>query len=269
MLSFGGKSFLIMISGRINLSSDSLIVGYFMSAAWVPFYSIPASLINYCRTLLWSLTQSFLPLFSNLEAKKDLQAMQSIFLRYTRYTCLLIFPVLVLSIVYGEPFLRIWMGPQFADKGGAIVVLLTLALSISALQPLSGRLLTGTARQGLLVWTGFCSAWIFVFLSVLLIQAYGLSGLATAFLISTLVPAFQKARASPILVAVLAGPLVWSIKRFHYPTDYVDLVLQSATGLLIFATLGYLIALSREERVFINSFITTLRRTVLRTYWGS
>lgn len=37
MVSFGGKSFLIIMAGRIKLSSPPLIVGYFMSAAWVPF----------------------------------------------------------------------------------------------------------------------------------------------------------------------------------------------------------------------------------------
>lgn len=70
MVYFGSQSFLVIMGGRIYLGSDSLLVGYFMSAAWVPFYNIPANLINYSRSLLWSLTQSFLPMFSYLEAKK-------------------------------------------------------------------------------------------------------------------------------------------------------------------------------------------------------
>ena len=148
MLSFSVKSFLIMISGRMNLSSDSLIIGYFMSAAWVPFYTIPANLINYTRTLLWSLTQSFLPLFSQLEAKGNTEAIRSIYIRYTRYTCLCLFPILVFLLIFGEPFIRIWMGIEFAERGRYVILFLTLSLFFSTINPLGGRLLTGTSRQG-------------------------------------------------------------------------------------------------------------------------
>lgn len=285
MVSFGGKTFLIIVAGRIKFSSPPLIVGYFMSAAWVPFYTVPASLIDYSRTLLYSLTQNFLPLFSNLEARKDVQSIRSIFLRYSRYTGLCILPILTSIIIYGEPFLKIWMGADFAEKGGPIIVFLSLALLISTINPLGLMLLIGTARQRIIVLTGFLSAGIVLGLGVLLIDYYGLPGLAAAFLIGESIPVYYvlrrslsvislsitnylwKSLAPLMLVTILTGALLWIIKQIHYPAGYFDLVLQVGLGVLFFATLAYGIVLTREERASISGLLVTLRRSGIPAHW--
>lgn len=278
MISFGTKSFLVMISNKVYLSGDSLLVGYFMSAAWVPFYTIPASLIGYSRVLLWSLTQSFLPLFSNLEAKKEFQTIQSTLMRYTRYTCICFFPLLFFLVIYGEPFIRIWMGPQFAERGKLVILLLSISLSMSAIQPLGARLLTGMSKQNILISAGFVSAGSFLGLGVLLIQAYGLPGLAAAFLAAETIPSFfvlkrtlaaislsfdeyfWKGLFLPLIAAFITSAILWLIKEIHYPTGYFELILQSGFGVLICAILSYKIALVEEERIRIWLLLNSLSR---------
>lgn len=285
MISFGLKSFLVMISGRITLNSDSLIVGYFMSASWVPFYTIPASLINYSRNLLWALTQSFLPLFSNLQAKDDLNQMQIIYLRYTRYTCLCFYPLLLFLIIYGEPFIRIWIGPQFAENGKNVVILLSVALWVGAIQPLSGRLLTATSRLGIQVWASFLSAGIFLGTGVLLIKKDGLTGLATAFLIGTFILTvivlnysfsiirvsmrtyFKDAIAPPLLTSILMGAFLFLMKNIHYPVGYASLIFQSGIGIILYALLTFPISLTKEERAYISGMLVTLGRSCIPAHW--
>jgi len=285
MMSFSIKSFLVIISRRISLSSDSLMIGYFMSAAWVPFYTIPANLINYTRTLLWSLTQSFLPLFSQLEAKGNIEEIRSIYMRYTRYTCLCLFPILVFLLIFGEPFLRIWMGIEFAEKGRYVILFLTLSLFFSAINPLGGRLLTGTSRQGILVWTGFTSAFIFVGLGALLIRTHGLTGLAIAFMAGSLIPSVFVLGSSVLAINVslkdyirdglfpalmpasITLVLLWVIKGIHYPLGYLELTLQAGAGVLMFAVAGYIIALTLEEKLFVNNIAKGLYRFGMPTHW--
>ena len=285
MVSFGGKTFLIIIAGRIKQSSPPLIVGYFLSAAWVPFYTVPANLINYSRALLSSLTQSFLPLFSNLEARKDVESMRSVYIRYSRYTSLCIFPILTLLMIYGEPFLRVWMGSEFAEQGGPIIVLLSLALLIYTINPLGIMLLIGTARQKIIVLTGFASAGVFLGLGILLIKHYSLPGLAAAFLIGELIPVyyvlkrslsairlslvnyFWKSLASVMLVAFLTSIFVWSIKQIHYPVGYLDLALQLAFGVLFFAAVAYSIVLTREERALLSGVLMSFGRAMKSAQW--
>jgi len=270
MVSFGSQSFLVIMGGRIYLGTDSLLVGYFMSAASVPFYNIPANLINYSRSLLWSLTQSFLPMFSYLEAKKDFQALRSVFLNFTRYTCLCIFPVIALLIACGEPFLRIWIGPEFAEKGGDIISLLSLALLMTAIQPLSSRLLTGLSKQGSLIWTGFASAGIFIGLGIWLIKSYGLVGLAVAFLAGSVIPSFfvlqqsltllnlplrkylEEALAPSLIPGFLTLIFLWTLKKWSYPTGYGNLSLHCFLGVIFFLILGFFITLTNEERKVIE-----------------
>jgi O-antigen/teichoic acid export membrane protein len=287
MVTFGCKTFLIVMAGRIKQSSPPLIVGYFFSAAWVPFYTVPANLIYYSRVVLLSLTRSFLPLFSNLEAKNDVESMRSVYIRYSRYTGLCIFPLLTLVMIYGEPFLRAWMGSEFAEQGGPIIVLLSLALLIYAVNPLGPMLLIGTARQKIIVLTGFASAGLFLGLGILLINQYRLPGLAAAFLIGELIPVyyvlrrslstiklsfvnyFLKSLASLMLVAILTGSFLWIIKQIHYPVGYLDLALQLAFGVFFFAALAYSIVVTREERAFLASFLMSFGRTMKPAHWRS
>jgi O-antigen/teichoic acid export membrane protein len=188
-------------------------------------------------------------------------------------------------MTYGKPFLKVWIGPEFAEKGGPIIVLLSLALLVSTINPLGIMLLIGTARQGIIVSTGFASAGVFLGLGVLLIDHYGLPGLAAAVLISELVPFyyvvkrslsviklplvnyFWKSLTPMMLITILTGSFLWIIKQIHYPLGYFDLVLQLTFGGLFFATLAYGIVLTREERTFINGLLLNLRRFVSPAHW--
>lgn len=270
MVSFGSQSFLVIMGGRIHLGSDSLLVGYFMSAAWVPFYSIPASLIQYSRTLLWSLTQSFLPMFSFLQAKQDFRTLRSIFINYTRYTCLCIFPLIALLMVYGGPFIKIWMGPTFGEHSGRIIPLLSLALLMSAIQPLSGRLLTGVSKQGSLIWTGFASAGLFVGSGIILIKMFGLLGLAIAFLLGSIFPSFfvlqqslvlldlsikqyiQEALGTPLITGGLTLIFSWVLRSLQDPDGYGELLIQCFLALIFFIILSFFLALTKDERKVIH-----------------
>jgi O-antigen/teichoic acid export membrane protein len=177
------------------------------------------------------------------------------------------------------------MGAHFAEKGGPIIVLLSLALLISTINPLGAMLLIGTARQKIIFLTGFVSAGIFLGLGVLLIGHYGLPGLAAAFLIGELIPVyyilnrslsviglsitnyFWKTLTPLMLVTILTGALLSMIRQIHYPAGYLDLVLQVALGVLFFATLAYGIVLTREERAFISGLLVTLRRVGMPARW--
>src|SRR5690606_30923802 len=68
---FGFKSLIQGISTRVENATDSLVIGFFLGPAYVPFYSIPANLVSYIRGICMTLTHVFLPYFSHLSALKD------------------------------------------------------------------------------------------------------------------------------------------------------------------------------------------------------
>ncbi|MEW5735366.1 MAG: oligosaccharide flippase family protein [Thermodesulfobacteriota bacterium] len=266
MLTFGVKSLLVSASGRLYLRSHSLIIGYLMSAAAVPFYAVPANLAQYARNLLWALTMAFLPLFSDLSAKKEEDLMRKIFLNYSRYTCMIFFPVIVVMLAMGQPFLLRWIGPSFARQGGPVLFFLTLALLVSAFQPLSERVLTGVARHGLIAWTRFFSAALFLGLGVVLTRTHGLTGLAFAFFCGAVGPPslvllrslsivkvslaeyLRKSLLAPFCVAIVCALALWAVSRAWPPRGYPAICLQSAGGLFLYTGLAFLLVLDADER---------------------
>jgi len=266
MVSFGTRSLLAILAGRIHYGSDALIIGTFLSPAMVPFYLIPANLINYSRSLLLSITQSYLPLFSRMEANGEKEAMADTYLIYTRLTLLVFLPVLVMLSFFGETFLGLWMGPEYARIGGPVILLLTISLTLSGLQPLSERLLTGTAQQGVLVWTGFGAATVFLALGFLFIGQHGLTGLAVAFLISSLGPSFFILKRSlfllnitirafcvkclyPNLVPTVAAAIMAAcLRAFTSPGSYGALLICTVLVFSIYGFAGYFATLSDHER---------------------
>lgn len=170
------------------------------------------------------------------------------------------------------------MGPVFAEKGGNIISLLSLALLMTAVQPLSSRLLTGVSRQGILIWTGFASAGIFIGLGIWLIKVYGLLGLAIAFLAGSIIPSFFVLQQSLALlnlsikryVGEALGPslipgfltlvFLWVLKRYHYPQGYGDLSFQCFLGVIFFLVLSFFITLNNEERKLIEVKLNSILR---------
>jgi O-antigen/teichoic acid export membrane protein len=161
------------------------------------------------------------------------------------------------------------MGVEFAEKGRYVIILLSLSLFAPAIQPLSGRLLTGTSRQGVLIRAGFLSAAIFLGAGVILIGSYGLPGLAASFLLGSLTPSFfvlrkalsvlgismtdyfRKSVCLPVAIGFVSAIFLWSIKRLHYPDGYFDISLQAFSGILLFTVLSFGLCLERGEKAFI------------------
>src|SRR5690606_23022854 len=85
ILIFGSKSFVQGISTRIENATDALVIGYFLGPAMVPFYSIPGNLVNYIRTIGWTLTHAFMPLFSQLDALDEREKIRTIYFNASRY----------------------------------------------------------------------------------------------------------------------------------------------------------------------------------------
>jgi len=273
MMRFGSKTFMIIIANRIRIGSDALIIGYFMTVDWIPYYTAPVNLIYYARNLIQLFTQAFLPVFSNLEAHADDGTTRKIFIAYSKYTMLFIMPIIIFVIFYSKPFLNIWLGNTFAEIGGQLTLMLSVSLVLSASYPLSIMFLIGTARQNILIYTGYAAAFIFLFIGYIAVKIYGLLGLATAFLVSEIVPCVFILRRTIAILNIhikeywndsiqytlingcLMALFIWLLIELYYPNNYLDLAVHCIISLIFYATTSYFIVLRNEERVFVYSKI--------------
>ena len=67
--SYSGTTFLIIVAGRLRFKTDALVIGTFVSAAAVTYFTIGSRLVDYASEIVSSLAQIFVPMSSQSQAK--------------------------------------------------------------------------------------------------------------------------------------------------------------------------------------------------------
>jgi O-antigen/teichoic acid export membrane protein len=173
-------AFLAMFAGRVSVQSGYIIVGIFINAAAVTSFGLALRLVEFAKALLRSATNTLTPAVSSLEANGDLAAIRRIFLHSTRWVLYLILPVHIGLVIFGRPFLTIWVGPEYAERCYPPLVILSATLSLVIAQSVAARILYGMGRLRLFARMTLLEAAINLTLSLLLAGELGIEGVALA-----------------------------------------------------------------------------------------
>lgn len=184
LFNFGVKSFVWAFSLRVGTLTDPLVIGGFLGAASVPFYTIPSNFVGQARGLIWSVTKVFLPAFSGLDALNEKDKSKALYFDASRFMVGMIVPLVGGIVMLGPAFLAAWMGKEYAEKGIYVLYLASASLLVTFLNPFSKRFLTAINKHDILARAGVVSATINLTISLLLVQLIGIEGVA----IGTLIP---------------------------------------------------------------------------------
>lgn len=93
MLSFGLKSFIQGAAYKVEKQSDRLVIGTILGPALIPVYTIPATLVGYISSIAMTLSHTFMPLFSDLNARGQQHRIKAIYLLASKLLVGLIIPM--------------------------------------------------------------------------------------------------------------------------------------------------------------------------------
>jgi O-antigen/teichoic acid export membrane protein len=202
--------FLIHICLQLVYYTDNLIVGAFLSAASVTFYAIGGRLIEYVRQVVTSLTTTFTPLASTLEASGEKTQLQRLLIEGTRAALLLVLPMAVALMLRGPTFIGLWMGPQYAEISGRVMQILIVGQVFIVANNTSSGIAFGLEKHKTFALWFTAEAVANLVLSVLLVRRMGIMGVAWGTTITTL--ATQIIFWPPYICRVLEMPVsryVW------------------------------------------------------------
>lgn len=270
---FGSHSLIQAIAGRISMATDSIVIGAFLNPVAVTFFVIPSNLINHIRTLCWSMTRAFMPLFSDLDARGDREKTAKVLLVSSRYVLGFIMPVLIGMCFLGPPFIARWIGPEYAAEGKWVLYIFAAAYFVQWLNPFSNRLLTGIGKQAILSKVSSISAISNLALSLILVQYLGKEGVALGTLIPYLVfePIilyytckqidgsiwqYMQDVMRPLIVPNLAVVVtLWFITSAFEIGNYAAIFSVSVLETLLYMTLFYVFSVGKNEQKLILSKI--------------
>lgn len=221
---FGLAAALLQIMGSLMLYSDSLVIGAFLPIGMITYFSIAGGLSEYARAVVSGVSQTLTPRISSLQAGGQQSDLQVAVLTSARVSSLVVLPIVVTFVLRGGSFIGLWMGPEYSELSGRILIVLSATLAtLSGYQIVTAALL-GINRQSGLIPVFIAEAVSNLVLSVIWVRAYGVIGTAVA----TMIPR--------VIISTLVGP--WYVKRHLHigiRKFWLSVFIQPALAMLPFA----------------------------------
>jgi len=272
LLSFGLKSFIQGVAHRIEARSDIFVIGSILGPAVVPLYSIPSNLVAYLDNFVQTGSNAFMPLFSELSARKQSNKITDIYLLTSK---ILVSILILLSIgifFVGADFIGIWIGEQFYDDAAQLIPFLILYSIMPLLNPLASRYLTAVGQHGIYAKIAPVTAILNITISILLAKEWGIVGVAIGSVIPVFIffPVILKVSCKSLgispwryIYSVLGPVIIPSISLSSYLyfstvdstiTSYLQILTTALIGGIIYTITYLLLSTSQTEKDYIFKF---------------
>lgn len=109
----------------IYQQTDRLVLGVFVGAAAIALYDAAGKFQGLMAQLTSFAVSALMPMASQLDAEGRRDALRTLFLRGTKYTLILLGPVVIVLMVVARPLLLAWLGPEFASVAIAAQILIS------------------------------------------------------------------------------------------------------------------------------------------------
>ncbi len=130
--SFSAFAYFSTVASIIYFQADKLIIGALIGVAALPYYVIPFTLASRLMGLTFRMAHVIYPEASRLGAMKQFDRLAEVYFSATRYIFFANVYLLLLIGLFGHEILHYWMGPEYAEKGTPIMVLILCALIVDS-----------------------------------------------------------------------------------------------------------------------------------------
>jgi len=282
MFSFSNYSFAINVSTKIVFYTDAIVIGIFKFPSEVTIYAIAWSLVEYCRRIIAKLSYVLAPAASEFQALNDKDKLANLLVSSTRAALFIVIPPIVFLLFLGKSFLCLWMGTEFISSYPILVLLLFAEIANSMFFPASNIIL-GMHKHKYLAFIRVVEAILNLILSVILIQIFGIIGVAVGTLFPSLILNFffvlpytvRVIRISakvfflttlrdPLIAFCLSSLLGFILSYIFDPQSWPLFISLGLVFFLIYGVIVYFFALSSIEKGYLGSILRSLIQFVKR-----
>ena len=266
---YGYGSFVLLnnVAMFLLFYSAEVVIGTFLSVAAVTYYAIAGSLLFYLSQLIGVMTQVLHPYAAAQEAKGESTALRRAVVVGTKACLIIALPATITFMLAGGDFIRLWMGPKYAEVAAPLIVVLSIGRLFWLSQSSSGNVLLGAGRHKLLTTANLVTGILGIVFGSLLIRRMGLFGLAVGMTVPMVViQGLVLPRLSMRAFEIPLGELAWEgylqpmlatlpyavtlalVLQLRSPHSLIELalLLLSVTPVLLLGI--WLIAFSRDQR---------------------
>lgn len=271
---------LIDWANKLNYQMDQVVIGIFLGSTYVAVWAPAERIISGVQRLTNQLNGVLFPTIVDSDTSRRNERLQQILLQGTRLSLAMVVPVAVSLIMLADPLIHAWLRRNADKMAGCIPVLqiLAVAVAIRVGNSTGTTLLKGAGEHRLVAFVNLGTGVVNAILSVLLIQAFGLTGVAWGTLIPIagasffiLYPAACRRVGLPLSRAVVRSvlPAVWpgfavagllAFTRQISSGTLLAVALQAALGGVVYVALFFTVAIGKRDRAEYVARVTQVTR---------
>jgi O-antigen/teichoic acid export membrane protein len=186
LFGFGLWTQISMLTAVINLETDRIILGAFVSLTSVTYYELGNRLAQLSRNLPLTLLGPILPAASAIDGRKDDRQLNRIYIRATRYLALATGAIAGLLVAAGPQIVRVWMGREYPWVT-AIMAALLLTYAVNNLTGVGTTVVRAVGLPHVETYYAVLAAVVNVVATIVLTPLFGLMGVIAGTLIGSVV----------------------------------------------------------------------------------
>jgi O-antigen/teichoic acid export membrane protein len=288
LVSFGALTVVVTMAYTMALDGHKLIIGKLVSVAAVGFYAFAAMMMKHARAAVVTPSRVFWPRFALLDGQQNHKEISRLLFRGTQYSTMLASGIMLLAIVGGPSFIRLWVGGGIDPEDMVLfetvfptLIILSVAYLIDTSLAINASLLGGVGRQGAQAVFASVEGVLGFGLSILFGRRMGLPGVALGFTISVVLIRglvrtlyichfleisvfrfFNGCLLRPWLILGLLASVAYLTGVVEYADNWPCLIIFVITFGCLYTLCAYGIAMSNDDREHVHSYI---RKISLRT----
>ncbi len=202
----------------VNQQIDRTVIGLFLGASSLTFYTVPLQISDRVPMLISSLTTALYPLSSEAIGGERLLELQQLYLQSVRLLVWLSAFLATLIVAGAQDILLLWVGPDFAEHSWFVLATLAVAAVWRTPSTVAFQVYNGLGRADIgvrLALLYFLGSAVTV---LLLTPIWGINGAAMAILIATIPCALY---ADILTQRKLLGQTDWSLSLLPYVKPWI------------------------------------------------
>ncbi len=239
LYSFGLKSALLMVSDRVQRQSMPIVIGHTIGVASVIFYAIPKRLVDYAKDFVVSIGFPLMPYLSGIDALRLPKERMKEWIPLSRAFSLITMPIAVSLALLGEPFINLWLGVEYGERGRWVLIFLSVSFLLTGPFSNSTRVLISAGQHGPPARRVFLISVFAVCVAIPSTACYGINGAAFILMTADIVACWVFWRAASSYVGISTKEHFRStVKPLGLPVLLIALTI--AGGRLFVDISGYL-----------------------------
>jgi O-antigen/teichoic acid export membrane protein len=271
---FSGFILLSQITNKLTFNIDKLLIGVFLPISQLAYYVVPFGIASRMLMFQSMITPVIFPLVSRLQAHgNDPELYEELYVRSSKLVAALTLPVAAALAMHADPFLRFWMGPEFAANGKASMLLITFAFAATSMTCVSTTVSQALGVPEVSAKLSLIHSILNVGLWMVLIPRFGIAGAAAALAVShaIIVPwsfvymhgayirvslgrVLVKAYLRPIALALVLATI--SLPAVRLVGDLIGALISMAAFCLTYYAVAYFAVFDGTERAYLKGYIS-------------